>query len=179
MLVKRLAIVCAAAAAALTMSIGPGSATTGGHLWNESPSTNLCLAIAWGGTSSNTMQMSTCAASSVQSWHLSGPFGGYTSTGAYVQGYWLIDDAGYCLSGYGSGAKVYAVDCDENSLNQFWQERWEKKDGTYDYYEIYLPLTGACLSVSGGSTRNGAPVITWTCQDTLDQQWGGPGTTVG
>jgi hypothetical protein len=43
---------------------------------------------------------------------------------------------------------------------------------------LFLPLnndkSGLCLGVSGGSTRNGAGAVQWTCNLHKDQAWGFP-----
>ena len=171
MLLKRPTIVCGAAVAALTMSITPGAAATGGHMWNESPSVSECLDTSFNpGLSAYTAVMWTCG-SPTQQWQIAGTM--HVTSAPKYTGYYIRNGT-QCLDGYSRGASVIAYTCNPNDPNQVWLPVYAKTDGGYTYDEFQNQKTGECLSVAGGSTANGADVITWTCQKTPDQEWGGP-----
>jgi hypothetical protein len=147
--------------AVLTLFVtGSASAASVGSAWNDSPSVNECLA-----TSENTVGlpaiMWTCDGETGQQWVATMATNGYVS---------LKTTAG-CLDTMGGaeGSKVYVEKCD-NSTNQGWFEYGQNSSG-YNEWASYS--SGWCLSVSEGSTANGASVITWKCQGTPDQWWGG------
>ncbi len=164
MLLKRtfytVGAVGSAAVFALAMS-GSASAAGYSHAWNDSPSVNECLA-----TSANTVGqpaiMWTCDSEVGQQWVAT------VGSDEQVQ---LKTTAG-CLDSrnYGEGSKIYVEPCN-NSVSQGWFPYTSSNSSGYNEWANYS--SGLCLSVSGGSTGNGASVISWKCQGTPDQWWGG------
>ncbi|HEV2638841.1 MAG TPA: RICIN domain-containing protein [Actinocrinis sp.] len=151
-------------AVVLALSLATGaSASAGGfsNAWNNSNSVNQCLALA-SSKLGNATVMWTCDNESGQKWQPAD-----NSRGDLIQN--GVQDA--CLDGmgYGQGNHVYVEPCN-GGLSQEWLP---VLIGSNNYIEWENVATSLCLSVAGGSTANGATVITWKCQDTADQQWGG------
>jgi hypothetical protein len=169
---KRLAIVAAAAFAALSLSVAPGNAAAVPHIWNDSNSVGQCLGTS---DSDNTVHMLYCDSSPETYWTINDL---HTVQSTQTTGYLIHNNAGLCIAGYGQGASILSGTCNWNDPNEAWRVLYFKTDGGVKYYEISNSRTGYCLSVAGGSTAVGAPTITWICQHTADQLWGGPGTTV-
>jgi hypothetical protein len=55
--------------------------------------------------------------------------------------------------------------CDGNDFTRF----WEVVNTSGNNYEIINVHNGQCLSISGGSTADGAAAFVFTCQGTTDQ----------
>lgn len=172
---RRFGMLLGAAAAALTLSAANGTvaaAATGGHLWNNTAAVNQCLGVLSDQVSANTI-MWTCNGNNDQQWRFD-----WDSLGSKTNSYSILDANDSCLTGYAKGSTVYATPCGTwPAKNAQWTTQLETCDSHYCYYEIVNNNTGLCLSVAGGSTANGATPIVWTCQDTADQQWGGPATS--
>lgn len=149
-------------AAVLALSVA-GSASAAGysHAWNNSNSVNECLALA-NSTVGNATLMWTCDSESGQNWQPSD-----TNSGDVIQN--GVDDACLDSRGYGAGSHVYVEPCN-GGPNQEW---YPLVTGKGNLLEWQNKATNLCLSVAGGSTANGATVITWACQSTPDQEWGG------
>lgn len=174
---RRAGIFLGAAAAALTLSavnstiasaVGPGS----GHLWNDTTASNQCLGVLSDQTSANSI-MWYCNTNNDQQWSFD-----WYEFGTKPNTYQIVNLNGSCLTGYGKGSTVYATPCGGTPAeDQQWTTVLENGDGSYLYYEVVNNASGLCLSVANGSTANGATPIMWNCQDTADQQWGGPATS--
>lgn len=145
------------------MQATSASAVANAHIWNDSNSSNLCLAASQNLRGVPAI-MWNCDAEGGQMWNTGG-----SGTNTFT-----ITDASYnsCLDISGdsgsAGAWVYADDCSHNSI--YWSA--DSKGG--GYYEIINALTNQCLSVAGGSTAEGAHVIQWPCHGTADQLWYSP-----
>jgi hypothetical protein len=166
MLLKRTAYAVGAVGSAAVLAIavsGSASASATGysHAWNNSNSVNECLALA-DSTVGNATVMWTCDSEYGQNW---GPSD--TSAGDLIQN----GVGGACLDGmgYGEGSHVYVEQCNGGAS----QEWLPIVTGSGNLLEWENGATKLCLSVAGGSTANGAKVITWKCQGTPDQLWGG------
>jgi ricin-type beta-trefoil lectin protein len=164
---KRAASTLCAAGSAAVLAIfvaGSANATTIGysHAWNNSNSVDQCLALA-SSTLGNATVMWTCDSESGQNWL---PYDTTEGTDTLENG---VDEGSACLDGmnYGGGSHVYVEPCDGSSSQQ-WAPIW---DGSLA--EWRNASTKLCLAVAGGSTSNGAEVITWACNATPDELWGG------
>lgn len=167
MRLKRTAFALSAVSSAVVLAVsvtGSADATTIGysHAWNNSNSVNECLALA-SSTLGNATVMWTCDSESGQNWL---PYDMTGGTDALENG---VDEGGACLDGmnYGAGSHVYVETCD-GSASQEWTPIW---DGSLAEWKN--ASTKLCLAVAGGSTATGAEVITWACDATPDELWGG------
>jgi hypothetical protein len=178
MILKRMGVALAATCSVLTLSLVNASDASAsvsyGEMWNDSPSVNECLGVINDLPNANAI-MWHCNGNADQQWH-------FVYSSAAVGSYALVNNNGSCLEGWGKGSTVAATTssgCDPNfgisNPNMGFWASYIKTDGGVDYYELRSDAnTGLCLSVSGGSTANGATPIMWTCQGTADQLWGGP-----
>lgn len=166
----RAALLTGATLSAITLAIavsGPASAAANfTHAWNDSPSVNECLA-----TSADTVGqpaiMWTCDSEPGQQWIAT------VDGNNQVQ---ISTPQGGCLDSkdLGEGSRIYVEPC-VGSQTQGWYEQATSGD----YIEWANYGTGYCISVSGGSTARGASVISWKCQQTPDQFWGGSMSDLG
>jgi hypothetical protein len=134
-----------------------------GHLWNESPSVNVCLGTT-GNAIDTTAIMVTCDAyTNAQLWTVQ-PI-------PHTSDIHLINEMGQCLGVGGSsrtnGHAVWSWTCD-NGAEQEWYPA-TRDNGAHTMLDNIN--SGLCLSVAGGSLAVGASVIQWTCENTPDQQW--------
>lgn len=136
------------------------SAATLGHIWNDSPSVNECLATAADQLGQRAI-MWTCDSEPGQQWYLH-----------WVGADYMVQNGlGGCLEvgtfHANPGSTVWVNSCNANVQGQHWSV-W----GSYTKIEL-KSANQFCLSVANGSTANGANVIEWTCQGTPDQEWEG------
>lgn len=99
----------------------------------------------------------------------------YDCNGGNNQKYWfkplsggyyqlMVRNSSLCVQE--NASTVTQENCNSSATSQQWS-----LTTTGSYVTVKARATGECLDVNGGSTANGAAVITYTCNGGTNQQW--------
>lgn len=138
-----------------------------GHAYNDSPTTNQCLAAASNANDAHAIMWS-CTSEAGQQWAEEPPNAAFANNTSYFT---IKNDNGSCLAvGSGShsaGAGVVAWSCDSTAEQDWYILRWDGQ-----YAQIVNANSSLCLDVTGAnSSVNGARVIQEGCDSSASQLW--------
>jgi hypothetical protein len=170
---RRAAIFGGALSTAVMVMMATGSAAFAislqgaAHSYNDSPTTNQCLAAAYNTNDANAI-MAGCVSELSEEWMEEPPNAALRNDTYYFT---IENDNGSCLgvanSSQSVGARVVAWSCDSTT-----EQDWYVLDVSGGYVQIANANSSLCLDVSGGnSSTEGAQVIQEGCDSSASQYW--------
>ncbi|MFJ9692231.1 ricin-type beta-trefoil lectin domain protein [Kitasatospora sp. NPDC101183] len=156
--IRKRHVLGALAAAAIAVTMMPGTASASGSSTISVFNSSKCLDVQGGNTGNGTpVQIYSCNGTASQWWATTDKPDGIGMT---------VSALGKCLdvtaSGTTDGTKVQLWDCNGSDA-----QRWVRYEGNV----LINPQSNKCLDVPGGVAQDGNQVQIYTCNYTASQQW--------